>query len=38
MTKKLTKAIMTQSRLCNKYLKRNVLTQKSHMINKKITV
>ena len=36
MTKKLNKAIMTRSRLYNNYLKEKVLTQKLHMINKKL--
>ena len=38
MTKELNDAIMIQSRLRNKYLERIVLTLKSHMINKKITM
>ena len=38
MTKELNDAIMIQSRLPNKYLERIVLTLKSHMINKKITM
>ena len=37
MTKKI-KAVMTRSRLSNKYWKRKVLTQKSHMVNKEIIV